>query len=172
MMFDQCHDLVREISRNAQTREKRACGFDARPIMCVGTDSTLHLPGRCGFAQIVAKHAPHHGFSLPLRALTKRGGLIQGHQRVGPDVALGMPDRVLGYVDQSREFGKVGDQSARTQKREAPRRRGALEQKLAELFLKSLARKLRKIELTTAGDECRVYVHFEACAQLCHTNCT
>ena len=103
VMSDQEAHLFDEERRSLQSGQEFLAHFGALRVVAQGADPSRFEPGSFGFSEIMAKSGPHQG-SVLFVGLPDLGGLIDRQKRVCPDIAFGMPLRVLGNAAQTIEF--------------------------------------------------------------------
>ena len=80
---------------------------DARLFVIHRSDPPVDERGRRRLAEIVADGAEHHRDLLRvIEIVDARARLVDDHQRVHPDVALGMPLRLLRAADERLQLGE------------------------------------------------------------------
>ena len=84
-------------------------------------DATVEKGRRGGFAEVVAHGAQHHHEPLgPGQVVHSRARLVDHLQRVNPDIALGMPLRLLRAADERVQFGKQPFDDAQVERQREP----------------------------------------------------
>ena len=109
----------------------------------------------------MAERSEHQG-EVVVAAVAKQGRFVDHHQRMHPDVALGMPLGVLRHADQGFELGEEAEQPALLEEAKAGRRAPPLQQQLADLFENTLARHFVQGRLAAQLDEGGIGGHLEA----------
>ena len=120
-------DVVAVDRVDVEPVEHRGCRLDARLFVIDRSDPSVDERGRRRLAEIVADGAEHHD-DLPgaIEVVDPRARLIDHQQRVDPDVALGMPLRLLLASDERVDLREEPlDDAEIEREREAHRRPGA-----------------------------------------------
>ena len=111
--------------------------------MPVGGDAAIwFMPRGGGLAEVMAEYGHRHEQVVRADAGADEREGVDGVERVGPDVAFGMPARVLFAVDERREFGVVAEPAAVAQEQEPEGGLAAQEQELLPFGGEALARQV------------------------------
>jgi len=162
VLFDQREDFFEDFLLAGESFEKGFRHGHALDIVAGASDSTILIGvAGAGFTEVVAEHGEADDEILPFLADAVGGVGIETVSGMGPDIAFGVPLRVLSATHERFQFGEILEPAGCLKEVQTGGNGSALKDEFFPFFPKALTGQLSWAELTAEADRFGICIQVE-----------